>query len=44
VFRTRCPKATDLCAREVPAFEEIAAAHRVACHYWRETMVEAGKM
>ena len=42
VFRTRCPKATALCAREVPAFEEIGAGHRVACHYWRET--EAGKV
>ncbi len=44
VFRTRCPKATALCAREVPAFEEIGAGHRVACHYRRETMAEAGKV
>ena len=43
VFRTRCPKATELCAREVPVFEEIGPLHRVACHYWPETQAEAGK-
>jgi oligopeptide transport system ATP-binding protein len=36
VFRTRCPKATALCAAEVPAVERIADGHLVACHHWRE--------
>ncbi len=34
VFRTRCPKATDICASEVPVLEEKAPGHRVACHHW----------
>ncbi len=34
VFRTRCPLATELCARETPALEAIGSQdHRVACHY-----------
>ncbi len=37
VFRTRCPLAQDLCAQEVPAFEQIGPAHNVACHFWPET-------
>ena len=36
VFRTRCPLAIDLCAREVPPIEQIAPGHQVACHRWRE--------
>jgi oligopeptide transport system ATP-binding protein len=36
VFRTRCPLAIDLCAREVPQVEQIAPGHQVACHRWRE--------
>ncbi len=32
-FRTRCPRAQDRCAREVPAMEMIATDHAVACHY-----------
>ena len=36
VFRTRCPLAIDLCAREVPRIEQIAPDHQVACHRWRE--------
>jgi oligopeptide transport system ATP-binding protein len=34
VFRTRCPKATDLCAREVPPLLPTADGHLVACHHW----------
>lgn len=35
-FRTRCPRAQELCAREEPAFEprlEDDATHPVACHF-----------
>ncbi len=35
-FRTRCPYATDICAAEAPAFEEMEDGHRVACHHVRE--------
>lgn len=34
VFRTRCPKASDICASDVPVLEEKAPGHRVACHHW----------
>jgi oligopeptide transport system ATP-binding protein len=37
VFRTRCPKATAMCAAEVPAVERIAEGHLVACHHWRDS-------
>ena len=32
-FRTRCWKADERCAAEEPPLLEIAASHRVACHY-----------
>ncbi|MGZ9586077.1 ABC transporter ATP-binding protein [Paenibacillus marinisediminis] len=32
-FRTRCPAASVLCAREAPAFREMKAGHFVACHH-----------
>ncbi|MFQ5932456.1 MAG: ABC transporter ATP-binding protein, partial [Nitrospiraceae bacterium] len=31
-FRPRCPFATEMCLRE-PPLREVAAGHRVACHY-----------
>lgn len=31
-FRTRCPYATDICAKEVPEFLEKDPGHFVACH------------
>ena len=33
VFRTRCPKAQDRCAVEVPLLRELAPGHTVACHF-----------
>ncbi|MEM7022544.1 MAG: oligopeptide/dipeptide ABC transporter ATP-binding protein, partial [Pseudomonadota bacterium] len=36
VFRTRCPLAADICAREVPPVEQAGDGHEVACHRWRE--------
>ncbi|MGF1631678.1 MAG: ABC transporter ATP-binding protein [Kiloniellaceae bacterium] len=40
VFRTRCPKATELCAEEIPVLEEDGTGdlHKVACHHWRESL------
>jgi oligopeptide transport system ATP-binding protein len=35
VFRTRCPKATAICAQEVPPVELAGTGHQVACHHWR---------
>ena len=32
-FRTRCPRAQDICAAEVPPLRELAADHAVACHF-----------
>jgi oligopeptide/dipeptide ABC transporter ATP-binding protein len=32
-FRTRCPRATDQCALEVPPPRELAPGHLVACHH-----------
>ncbi|TCO60733.1 peptide/nickel transport system ATP-binding protein/oligopeptide transport system ATP-binding protein [Actinocrispum wychmicini] len=35
-FRTRCPLAMDICAREKPALREAATGHSVACHLFEE--------
>ena len=32
-FRTRCPKATDLCAREELRLLDYGGGHRAACHH-----------
>lgn len=39
VFRTRCPKAVEKCAAEVPARTEISPNHFVACHFPEERAV-----
>lgn len=36
-FRTRCPLATEKCAKEVPEYREINKGHFVACHYFEKT-------
>ena len=32
-FRTRCPKATELCARVEPEMRDYGRGHRAACHH-----------
>lgn len=32
-FRTRCPYAKDICAKEVPEFKQISDGHYCACHF-----------
>lgn len=36
-FRTRCPIATEKCAKQVPEYREISEGHYVACHYYEKT-------
>jgi oligopeptide transport system ATP-binding protein len=36
LFRTRCPKATALCAEVTPPEDRASATHSVVCHYWRD--------
>ncbi|PWC90352.1 ABC transporter [Azospirillum sp. TSH100] len=33
-LRRRCPLAREFCAQAIPALEEVAPGHHVACHYW----------
>jgi peptide/nickel transport system ATP-binding protein len=35
-FSNRCAHATDVCRQVVPALEDCAPNHQVACHHWRE--------
>ncbi len=35
-FRTRCPRASELCARERPPLVSSCPGDRVACHHWDE--------
>ncbi len=32
-FRTRCPKACDICAEQEPLLKEIEPEHKIACHF-----------
>jgi oligopeptide/dipeptide ABC transporter ATP-binding protein len=32
-FRTRCPRAAELCAEQAPPMRELASGHSVACHF-----------
>ena len=36
VFRTRCPKATPTCIKDVPLNQVLSSGHQIACHHWRE--------
>ncbi|MFC3039265.1 ABC transporter ATP-binding protein [Virgibacillus xinjiangensis] len=38
VFRTRCPMAMEVCAKQVPAWQEVEQDHYVACHLYDETI------
>ena len=37
-FRTRCPFATELCARVEPPLSDVGGGHLTACHYAAEVM------
>ncbi|MGE4062366.1 MAG: ABC transporter ATP-binding protein [Rhodospirillaceae bacterium] len=41
VFRTRCPRASAICADVVPPREQPGPGHDVWCHHWRTTTVGA---
>ncbi len=34
VFRTRCPVAMDVCAKEKPVWQEVEDSHYIACHLY----------
>jgi len=36
VFRTRCPKASDVCAAQTPQLDSVEDKHTVACHHWND--------
>jgi oligopeptide/dipeptide ABC transporter ATP-binding protein len=42
-FRTRCPRAQELCAAEVPELRALGDGHLVACHFPVATSVNAGQ-
>ena len=39
-FRTRCPFATDKCAKEEPPLQDLGERHFAACHYAHKVMEE----
>jgi peptide/nickel transport system ATP-binding protein/oligopeptide transport system ATP-binding protein len=40
-FRTRCPKAAEICAEQEPALIDRGQGHPVACHFADESLVTA---
>ncbi len=38
-FRTRCPRAQDICTNEEPQFQNFSETHRAACHFPLQTPV-----
>jgi oligopeptide/dipeptide ABC transporter ATP-binding protein len=42
-FRTRCPKAQDICANEEPQYESFGETQRAACHFPLKTPVTLGQ-
>jgi peptide/nickel transport system ATP-binding protein len=43
VFRTRCPHAMEVCAKERPVWQEIDTNHFVACHLYDENLPDSEK-
>jgi oligopeptide/dipeptide ABC transporter ATP-binding protein len=43
-FRTRCPRAADRCAQEVPEPRELFPGHLVACHFPLTEAAEPAKV
>jgi oligopeptide/dipeptide ABC transporter ATP-binding protein len=41
-FRTRCPRAQDLCAVEEPLYQDFGTNHKAACHFPLQTPVTIG--
>jgi peptide/nickel transport system ATP-binding protein len=41
-FRTRCPRAQDVCANVEPEFEDFGPTHQAACHFPLRTAVTLG--
>ena len=39
-FAPRCPRASELCHRAVPAIEDVIPDHSVSCHHWNQTPVK----
>ncbi|WP_341523817.1 ABC transporter ATP-binding protein [Pseudomonas sp. G.S.17] len=39
-FAARCPRASDLCRRVVPAIEDVISDHSVSCHHWSQVPVQ----
>jgi peptide/nickel transport system ATP-binding protein len=39
-FRTRCPRAQELCAEQEPALRSFGPGHRAACHFPLQTPLE----